>query len=124
MKKVLLLCCFLPFLLSSTCEDSPQDDIFCTTEARAALNIQVRLVGSTTFETEGVSVTATEGSYSEQLSFFTGSSIFSGAYERQGTYIITVSKLGYVSYTSAPITVTADECHVIAQSLLVELQPI
>jgi hypothetical protein len=124
MKKVLLLCCCLPFLLASTCEDSPQDDIYCTTEARAGLNVQVQLAGSNTFETEGVSVTATEGSYSESLSFYTGSTIFSGAYERQGTYIITVSKPGYVTYTSAPITVTADECHVISQNLLAVLQPI
>jgi hypothetical protein len=124
MKKVLLLCCCLPFLMASTCEDSPQDTIYCTTEARAGLNVQVQLAGSSTFETIGLNVTATEGSYSESLSFYTGSTIFSGAYERQGTYIITVSKEGYHTYTSAPITVTADQCHVISQSLLVVLQPI
>ena len=124
MKKVLLLLCCLPFLMASTCEDSPQDDIFCTTEARAGLNVQVRLAGSSAFETTGVSVIATDGSYVEPLEFYQGSTIFSGAYERQGTYIITVSKPGYVTYTSLPITVTADECHVISQSLLVELQPI
>jgi hypothetical protein len=110
--------------MASTCEDSPQDDIFCTTEARAGLNVQVRLAGSSTFETTGVSVTATDGSYVEPLEFYQGSTIFSGAYERQGTYIITVSKPGYVTYTSLPITVTADECHVISQSLQVELQSI
>jgi hypothetical protein len=124
LKKVLLLLCCLPFLMASTCEDSPQDDIFCTTEARAGLNVQVRLAGSSTFETTGVSVTATDGSYTEPLTFYQGTTIFSGAYERQGTYIITVSKPGYVTYTSLPITVTADECHVISQNLLVELQPI
>ena len=124
MKKVLLLLCCLPFLMASTCEDSPEDDIFCTTEARAGLNVQVRLAGSSAFETTGVSVIATDGSYTEPLTFYQGSTIFSGAYERQGTYIITVSKPGYVTYTSLPITVTADECHVISQSLLVELQPI
>jgi len=124
MKKVLLLLCCLPFLMASTCEDSPQDDIFCTTEARAGLNVQVRLAGSSAFETTGVSVTATDGSYVEPLEFYQGSTIFSGAYERQGTYIITVSKPGYVTHTSLPITVTADECHVISQNLLVELQPI
>ena len=124
MKKVLLLCCCLPFLMASTCEDSPQDTIYCTTEARAGLNVQVQLAGSSTFETIGLNVTATEGSYAETLTYYTGSTVFSGAYERQGTYIITVSKPGYVSYTSASITVTADECHVISQNLLVVLQPI
>ena len=100
MKKVLLLCCCLPFLMASTCEDSPQDDIFCTTEARAGLNVQVQLNSSSTFETTGISVVATEG-----------------------TYVISASKEGYIPYTSAPLTVTADECHVIPQTLVVNLIP-
>jgi hypothetical protein len=123
MKKVLLLCCCLPFLMASTCEDSPQDTIYCTTEARAGLNVQVRLNSSSTFETNGISVVATEGSYVEPLEFYQGSTVFSGAYERQGTYFISVSKEGYIPYTSAPLTVTADECHVIPQTLEVNLIP-
>ncbi|MBU3680568.1 MAG: hypothetical protein FGM16_01360 [Flavobacterium sp.] len=123
MKKVLLLCFCLPFLTASTCEDSPQDDIFCTTEARAGLNVQVRLNSSSTFETTGISVIATEGSYVEPLEYYPGSTVFSGAYERQGTYIISVSKEGYIPFTSAPLTVTADECHVIPQTLEVNLIP-
>ena len=123
MKKVLLLCCCLPFLMASTCEDSPQDTIYCTTEARAGLNVQVQLNSSSTLETTGISVVATEGSYVESLEFYQGSTVFSGAYERQGTYVISGSKDGYIPYASAPITVTADECHVIPQTLVVNLIP-
>ena len=109
--------------MASTCEDSPNDTIYCTDEARAGLNVQVRLNSSSTFETIGISVIATEGSYVEPLEFYQGSAVFSGAYERQGTYVISVSKVGYNPYTSAPLTVTADECHVIPQTLEVKLIP-
>ena len=41
---------------------------------------------------------------------------------RPGTYIVTVTKSGYQTYTSPPITLTANVCHVIPQSLTVNLQ--
>jgi hypothetical protein len=47
--------------------------------------------------------------------------VFSGAWERSGNYIITVSKPGYQTYTSSVITVTSDVCHVIPQQIEVVL---
>ena len=51
------------------------------------------------------------------------SSDFYGAFERQGSYIISVYKEGYAEYTSDVIEVGADRCHVITEEVIVELQP-
>ncbi len=122
MKKIILLLCFAPLLLASTCNNDDDETIFCTTEAVPAINVLVRLGASTTPTSEGVTVVANSGSFTETLQ--TQSAIdplFVGAYERQGTYTVTVSKEGYQTYTSAPFTVSRDECHVITKQLTVAL---
>lgn len=43
MKKMILIICFMPFLLSSTCESDPIDDVVCTTQAFAGLQVKVSL---------------------------------------------------------------------------------
>ena len=95
-RKLFLFVLCTPFLLVSACESSDDDPIFCTQEV---------------------------GTYQETLEFLPGlEHPFSGADERMGTYIITVTKSGYQTYTSPPIVVTRDVCHVITQSLTVNLQ--
>jgi hypothetical protein len=123
MKKLLLIIAFFPFLMATQCEKE-DNGIACTEEARAGLNITIKDAVTNAFLSEGVSVIATDGSYSETLVSFGGvEPVFSGAYEREGNYIITVSKAGYVSYTSEIISVTSDVCHVIPQQRTVLLQP-
>lgn len=121
MKKIILLLCFAPLLLASTCNDD-DESIFCTTEAVAALNVTVRLGNSTTPTSDGVTVVATDGNYSETLQVInTTNPIFIGAFERQGNYTITVSKEGYQTFTSGVISITRDECHVIPELIDVAL---
>ena len=124
MKKLLLLLFCMPFIFLSSCDDSDDNNqIVCTLEVRAGLNVTVSLDAMSSITGEGVMVVATDGTYSETLEYVDiNNPVFSGAYERQGTYIITVSKDGYQTYTSAPITVTADVCHVIPQQVHVVLQ--
>ena len=123
MKKLLLIIAMAPLLLATQC-DEEDNGIACTEEARAGLNITVKDAETNDYLNEGVSVIATDGSYSETLiSFDVVEPIFSGAYEREGNYIITVSKSGYVTYTSEIITVTSDVCHVIPQQITILLQP-
>ena len=123
MKKLLLIIVLLPFLLATQC-DKEDNGIACTEEAKAGLNITIKDAETNVYLSDGVSVIATDGSYSETLvSFDVTEPIFSGAYEREGNYTITVSKSGYVTYTSEIITVTSDVCHVIPQQRTILLQP-
>lgn len=126
MKKILLLLCCLPLLTATTCNDDDRSDgINCTLEARAALNVTVSLGDSSANVSEGITVVATDGDFSETLqTFIEGDPTFSGAYERTGNYILTVSKEGYQTYTSAAIAVTKDRCHVIPRIVHVTLQPL
>lgn len=121
MKKIILLLFCAPLLLATTCDDN-DETIFCTTEAVAALNVTVRLGNSTTPTSEGITVVATDGDYTETLQVVnTTNPTFIGAFERQGNYTITVSKDGYQTYTSGVISITRDQCHVIPELINVAL---
>lgn len=123
MKKILLLLACTPFLLAMTCDE--EDDIICTQEAKAGLNITVKDAVTDEVLSTGVMVIAQDGTYTETLEQLPNNEIpvFIGAWERVGTYVVTVSKEGYQTFTSEPIVVTKDVCHVIPQQITVELQP-
>lgn len=107
-----------------SCSLNNTGEIPCTEEARAGLNIAVKDAVTNQLLSSGITVIAKDGNYTETLEFFNANNpVFSGAWERQGTYIITVSGAGYVTSVSETITVTADECHVIPQQFQVALQP-
>lgn len=122
-RKVLLLFC-MPFLLLFGCNDSDDTNpIVCTLEAKAALNVTVSLDAMSSITSDGITVVATDGDYSETLTVLNENDpIFTGAYERQGNYVLTVSKDGYQTYTSGVISISRDECHVIPQQIHVVLQ--
>jgi hypothetical protein len=123
MKKIFLLLAFTSFLLAMTCDDD--DEVYCTQEAKAGLNITVKNAVTNEFLTTGVTVIAQDGLYTETLEQFSNDqvAVFLEACERLGTYNLTVSKEGYQTFTSEPIVVTEDVCHVIPEQLTVELQP-
>lgn len=122
MKKLLLLLCCAPLLLASTCNNDDDDQIVCTQQFVYGLNVVVLNAATGNPLVEGVTVEATDGSYNETLQLIPGLEYsFAGAGERVGTYIVTVTKNGYQTYTSTPIIVTRDVCHVIPQSLTVNL---
>ena len=101
------------------------ETISCTLEAVAALNVTVKLGNSSTSTTDGVTVVAKSGNYTELLMPILSNTnpSFAGAYEKAGIYNITVSKSGYKTYTSEQITVSSNCCHVIPKSINVVLQP-
>ncbi|RAR46780.1 carboxypeptidase-like regulatory domain-containing protein [Flavobacterium lacus] len=123
MKKIFLLLACTPFLLATTCDDD--DEIYCTQEAKAGLNITVKDAVTDEFLSTGVTVVAQDGTYTETLEQFPNEEVpvFIGAWERVGTYVLTVSKEGYQTFISEPIVVTADVCHVIPEQSTVQLQP-
>src|SRR6218665_1718186 len=125
MKKILLLSLLATALLTTSCNstDDENDPINCTQEFVSGLHVTV--LDNTTGQplVEGVTATAVDGTYTETLELVTGlENLFIGAGERVGNYTITVTKSGYQTYTSSPITVTRDVCHVITQSLTVNLR--
>lgn len=100
------------------------DDVACTMEARAGLNVTVKDAATNNYMGIGTTVVATDGNYSETLEYMEGIiPTFAGAWERAGNYILTVSAEGYVTFVSETITVTSDECHVIPRQVEVLLQP-
>lgn len=122
MKKLFLFFLFSTFLVTTSCEDT-DDRIVCTTQFVYGLNVIVldSSTGNPIFQ--DIEVKAVDGTYQEILELVPGLEYaFVGAGERAGTYVVTITKAGYQSYTSAPIVLTRDECHVIPQSLTVNLQ--
>ena len=113
------------FMISSCSleEENTADPVFCTEEARPALEITV--LSSSTDEplTEDIEVVAVDGDYEESLENYQGSSTFVGAYERDGTYTILIYKSGNISYNSInPIIVDKDICHVITERRTIRLR--
>ena len=123
MKKLFLFFLFSTVFFTSSCEDNDDNQIFCTDQFVYGLNVIVLDASTGNPIFQEIEVKAVDGTYQEILELVPGLEYaFVGAGERAGTYVVTITKAGYQTYTSAPIVVTRDECHVIPQSLTVNLQ--
>lgn len=115
-------------LLAVACgRNTSPDGVICTAEARAAISLIVvdSLAPNTTGFT-GVWARAVDGAYrdSSTMTFVepgTGTTRLALAYERQGTYTVTVHADGYQDWTKAGIVVTGDQCHVTGALLTAKL---
>lgn len=122
MKKLFFFVLFPTLLLTTSCEDN-DDQIFCTEQFVYGLNVIVLDASTGNPIFQDIEVKAVDEAYTEILELVPGLEYtFTGAGERVGIYTITITKAGYQTYTSAPIVVTRDVCHVIPQSLTVNLQ--
>jgi hypothetical protein len=92
-------------------------DVVCTAEARPALMVGLAdsLTGATTGFTS-VTIRAIDGAYADSIVMPTYPDQFNGpvplAYERKGTYTVSVSASGFATWTKSGIVVTGDQCHV------------
>jgi len=121
MKKLFLFFLFSTVFFISSCEDN-DDQIFCTDQFVYGLNVIVLDASTGNPIFQDIEVKAVDGMYQEILELVPGLEYaFVGAGERAGNYVVTITKAGYQTYTSAPIVLTRDECHVIPQSLTVNL---
>ncbi len=112
MRNLLILFLLVQLLMAAACT-AENNGIMCTMEARAGLNVSVSLENVVVTTPEGITVTAVDGDFSETLmNIEADKANFFGVFERTGTYIVSVTKSGYKTFVSEPITVTADECHV------------
>ena len=130
MKNKLILLSLIAMPLLYSCEDNTLNDVKndlskknkdgtpCTLEARAAITVKVTVEGATL--TDQITVKVIDADYVEKL-ISIDNFIYSGAYEREGNYIVSVNAYGYKEFVSESIAITSDECHVIGKTLEVDL---
>ena len=113
----------LTLLIVASC-NKEDNGTACTLEAVYGLGVTVRHSENNAVLKEGITVTATDGTYVEELQTSEFLDNFFGAAERPGTYVITVEGEGFQSRISNPVVVASDECHVITEFLEFTLQPL
>lgn len=112
----------LAALAGLACSDALPGPV-CTADFRYGLNITV-LDSSGAPAAQGAIGIAVEGDEYEETLTVLGPDVMAGAGERPGTYDITVSRTGYMTWSATNVTVRADECHVIPVSLEANLIPV
>jgi hypothetical protein len=125
MRTIIVVAGCFTWLMTSCTGSDYKYEAPCIHVPRYGLNVTIELrngAGSNT--TEGITIVATESSYSETLSVIT-SPVFSGAYDRVGTYAITVSKEGYQTNRKENIVVGyADGCSISARNIHFNFEPL
>ena len=120
MKKFAILLAFLTFVAACSDDDDNAKLEPCTTNVVSALNVLVTNEANEPV-VSGITVTATDGDFSEQLQLLPVTSEYTGVSERAGTYVISIAGDDYIPYVSDPIVIKADRCHVINQKITVQL---
>lgn len=109
--------------LMTACGKPVNNGRVCTMEARAGLQVTVRNATTNRALSDSTTVLISAGTYTELLQTFPGSdSVYTGAWERSGTYIINVSRNGYKPASYGPVILEEDGCHVITQSHTIPLE--
>ena len=128
MKRLLIIA----FIFCTACaiesdkESGIKNPVFCTEEQRFGLEITIKYSTDDTtipINAEKIVVLAKDGDYTENLINKANTNVFTGAIERPGNYVITISGEGFRKYTSPePIAVESDQCHVITKSIEIQLK--
>lgn len=110
-------------LASSTCNLVPGSTV-CTLQAIAAVSVDVRDSVTNTAAGRGARIIARDGVFADTAKI---ANAYDGpyglAYERAGTYTVTVEQQGYRPWSRTGVSVTRDECHVRPVSITALLQP-
>ncbi len=112
----------LPIAAAAVGCDLLTPPVSCTDEARAGIAVEVRDSVSSAPTGVGGRVIATEGGWADTTLTMAGIAIYGVAYERHGTYTVSVDQAGYRTWTRAGVVVTKDQCHVRTVSILARLQ--
>lgn len=103
------------------------EDVACTTEVLSGLNISIVDSSTQNAAACGVTVTATDGDFSESADNTDvgcdDSAFISMLDERPGFYTLTFEKSGYQTYQIDDVGIGQDLCHVLPRQLDVELSP-
>ncbi len=115
----------LALVLTLGCKASNSTDpIVCTTEARAGINVVVRDADTQAGIAALARGAVTDGAYVDSLRANGSTTTMAAAYERPGTYTVDVRATGYQGFTTTGIIVTKDACHVVPQTVTVNLQKV
>jgi len=102
------------------------NDVLCTAIAVPGINVLVRDSASGSFASDGATATAVDGGYTDTNGFPEGfaqpETPISLAYEREGTYAVTVTRAGYRAWTTSGVHVSRDVCHVRTVTFTARLQ--
>ncbi len=106
----------MALLLVSAC-GGDSEPIVCTASLEAGIRIHVTDSASGNPISCGARAMVTAGTYSEAVDNPSGPGCFDtamlmAAFERPGTYAVTVSKAGYLDFAINDVVVTAGVCHV------------
>ncbi len=117
---VACICLLSVFFGATGCGDGTNDNIACTQNAAAGVNVTIfdARTGATLTATTALS----DGTFQETS--MQDQTTLSGAYERPGTYTVRVTKSGYSPYEQTGFVVTKGVCHVNPVSIRVDLQPL
>lgn len=97
--------------------------VMCTMQAVAALNVDAIDSAKGTPATMGSSIVARSDTYADSTPGAAPTNEPVGlAFEKAGTYTVTVTKPGYKPWSQQGIVVGRDECHVIPQRITAKLQ--
>ncbi|HET7553937.1 MAG TPA: carboxypeptidase-like regulatory domain-containing protein [Gemmatimonadaceae bacterium] len=100
------------------------DPLVCTTEARAAITVEVLDSVTNAPVGEGATITATNGaSVYSAITYDDYPGPYQLAHEKAGEFEVTVQKSGYARWSRDGVRVTRDECHVHTVQLTALLQP-
>ena len=97
--------------------------VMCTMQAVAALNVDAIDSATGAPATKGSSVVARSATYADSTQAPAPNDQFvSLAYEKAGTYTVTVTKPGYKPWSKSGVVVGRDECHVLPERVTAKLQ--
>jgi hypothetical protein len=122
MKSKYLIAIVSFMLMLSSCEDNESENIICTLNFVNGLDISLIEKSTGNIITGNVKIVAEDDNYTETMQSSENNASFTGAGERKGTYILTVTSDNYKTFISESITVNADECHVFTESRTFELE--
>ena len=97
--------------------------VMCTMQAVAALNVDAIDSATGAPATKGASIVARSETYADSTQEPAPNDQFvSLAFEKAGTYTVTVTKPGYKPWSKSGVVVGRDECHVLPQRVTAKLQ--
>jgi len=122
--------CAAAFLLGCpSSSEGDQDSLVCSQDIRPGIDIEVRDSRTGAPAACGATAEIREGDYLETLDAASRCTVIPdttalfGAWERAGTYKVTVHKAGYQEWVKDDVVVVADQCHVQTMTLQANLEP-
>lgn len=113
---------FLAPLAIGGCDVVTPSDTVCTLVAVPAISVAVVDSVNNTPAGRGAKIVARDGVYADTARFTASDGPYGLAYERAGTYTVSVQQQGYRLWSISGINVSRDECHVRTMPLTARLQ--